>query len=621
MRLKSFLFIIFLITLLNVSIGAQTHVSVPLESQVYYVLEQAEIRGLCSPLSGVRPYTRNVILTAINEILTAQNQSKLNTTEREILKQFIEKYETPQAGLNLKQGIYGAKTAIGKNDTLISANIGASMDTEWSGGFYSSNDQYGWEIWVRIFMNGDLGSYLSWEVNGETGYFKSPRKPLGIYYPYYKEFVSDPSSSYKNDPFDVYSQPLSYFPYTYQKRWDGSIHYLDKLIDFDSWPDSPAVGYSIKPEVTSSFFEDKLIMRIGRLTHEWGTAPLGSSLSLNKMARPFLGLEAEFSPVSWISLATMTGFLEFFNSTSDEKKSGMTFQNAYSTTMIQLKYKNYLSMDIGETVIWPKRFELGYIFPLTSSIVYKGNIGDFDNLGAFFNIKAQYPGIGNIWFSLYWDEALLRKDMGELDRTMIAYQTGINFSLPVLSFSSFKASYTKVNPYCYTHIRIFVPYYGGNLPMEQAYVNNGVSLGYYIPPNSDELLFNFSTMPQKNISTYLQYQLIRHGADYGSSYVDGSSLRSELDPYDRDGNYKLKRHFLKDGAYQWMHIIKAGAEWKLPSQPITFFTEAGINYSYFTNTKEPSNAGMPYPYSRIDTVEYPKSTGFILKFGVRIFPR
>jgi hypothetical protein len=617
MHLKPFLLIIFPFVL--VSAGAQTHTSVPLESHVYHVLEQAEIRGLCSPLSGIRPYTRNVIIKAINEILAAQNESKLKETERKILEQFIEKYGRPQTGFNLKQGIYGVKTSIGKNDTLISANIGASMDIEWSGGSYSPDEQYGGrEIWLRIFMNGDLGSHLSWEVNGEVGYFQAPRKYLGSYYPYYEGFTEH--ESFQNDPFDVYSQPLSYFPYTYQKRWDGSVHYLSSLSNFDSWPDSPAIGYSIKPEVTSSFFEDKLITRIGRLTHEWGIAPLGSSLSLNKMARPFLGLEAEFSPVSWVSLASMTGFLEFFN-TEGEKASGMTFQNAYSTTILQLKYKNYLFMDIGETVIWPKRFEFGYIFPLIPSIVYKGNIGDFDNLGAFINLKAQYPRIGNIWFSLFMDEARFQKDMGELDRTMLAYQAGMNFSLPILSFSSFKVSYTKVNPYCYSHISIFVPYFRDN-PIQQAYVNNGVSLGYYIPPDSDELLFSLKTMPVKNLSIHLQYQLIRHGADYGSSAVDGSSLRSELDPDGREGsNPVLKKFFLKDGAYQWMHIMKAGAEWQLPSQPITFFGEAGVNYSYFTNIAERANSGMAYPYSKIDTEEYPKSTSFIVKLGVRIFPR
>jgi hypothetical protein len=205
---------------------------------------------------------------------------------------------------------------------------------------------------------------------------------------------------------------------------------------------------------------------------------------------------------------------------------------------------------------------------------------------------------------------------------MLAVQAGASIPLPFLSFSLIKMSYTRINPYTYTHTRIYIPWYRDNTPMEQAYINNGVNLGYYLPPNSDELLLSFETMPVKNLTTHFQYQLIRHGADFGSSAVDGSSLYSELDPNDRDGsNPVLRRFFLQDGAYQWNHIIKAGLEWKAPSLPIALLLEAGINISYFTNIVFPANDGQAHPYEKIDSSEYPKSTGFIMKIGIKIFPR
>jgi hypothetical protein len=240
----------------------------------------------------------------------------------------------------------------------------------------------------------------------------------------------------------------------------------------------------------------------------------------------------------------------------------------------------------------------------------------------FLNIKAQYPGIGNIWFSLFGDEARFVSNMGELERTMLAWQTGVNLSLPFLSFSSIKLSYTKVNPYCYSHNRNYNPWYG-DTRMETSYTNNGVSLGYYIPPNSDEFLVRLQTMPSKGIQTHLQFQLIRHGADFGLSAVDGSNLLSELDPDGRDGsNDVLKRFFLKDGAYQWLYIFKLGVEWKPSNLPVTFFGEAGVNYSYFTNIDEQANVtGMAHPYSKVDEYPYLKTSGFIFKLGVRIFSR
>jgi len=128
-------------------------------------------------------------------------------------------------------------------------------------------------------------------------------------------------------------------------------------------------------------------------------------------------------------------------------------------------------------------------------------------------------------------------------------------------------------------------------------------------------------MPASSIVSSLQYHMIRHGADYGSSSVDGSNLLSELDPSNRNDEPVLKRFFLRDGAYQWMHIIKVSAEWTMPNLPVSLFGEAGTIISYFTNIDAPANiTGQAHPYKKIDTTEYPKSNGFVVKLGVRIYP-
>ena len=596
----------------------QSHTSVSLENQVYYILEQAEIRGLCSPLPGVRPYTRAVALDRINEILNSGNSKRLSAAERELLNQYLGKFSKPKSGIDWRRGAWYGGTAVGKNDAPFSLNVGAVADIEGSSGLYVSDDRYfGTEVWLGLYLNGDMGNHISWGINGWGGLMKTPRNGLDLYNTYYDGFKDN--YPYENEKIRVYSEPLTYFPYTYKKRWDDSVHYLTDLNGFYSWPEHISVGYAIESELTSSFLENKLIMRVGRISHEWGSTSLGSSLVLNQMARPFLGIETSFYPVSWFGIASMTGFLEYFNS-EGQKESGMTFQSAYSTTMLQFRYKNYVFLDVHETVVWPKRFEIGYLFPFVSSLVYKGNVGDFDNLGVVVSLKAQYPGIGNIWFSFFGDEARILPKGRELDRIMIAWQSGMNFSLPILSFTSLKVSYTKINPYTYTHMRINVPWYG-DLRMETSYTNNGVGLGYYLPPNSDEILVQFKTMPVKSLTTSLQYQMIRHGADFGSSAVDGSNLLSELDPDDRNTNPVLKRYFLRDGAYQWSHIIRVGAEWNLPRLPVSLFGEVGTVISYFTNIEEQANVtGKPHDYSIIDTAQYPKSTGFVVKIGVRVFP-
>jgi hypothetical protein len=603
---------------------AQTHTSVPLNSQIYFILEQAEARGLCAPLSGVRPYTQDIVNTAIREILYSENADKLRAAEREILEQYLVKHSMPKSGIDWKRGAYYGETAVGSKGVPLSLNMGLSADIEGSAGFYlPAEDKYfGTETWAQVYLNGDLGKYVSYNFSVEGGLMLTPRRKLGEYWSYYEGFQhkDGDASEYQNREITVYSEPLTHFPYSYRKRWDGSIYFLGgNLASYESWPEKIAGSYNILSEMNASFMENKLLVRLGRLPREWGSVPFGSSMAFNQAARPFIGLETEFNPVPWFGIASMTGALEYYN-IYGIKESAMTFQNAFSITMFQLRFKNYIYFDFVDAVVYPKRLELGYISPITNSFFYQNNIGDFDNMAMSANLKLQYPGIGNVWVTLFVDEMNLLSDMLTLDRQMIAAQAGTSFPLPFLSFSSIKFSYTAVNPYCYTHNRNRNPWHG-DLLMETAYVNNGVSIGYYLPPNSDEFLVRLNTMPATTLSTHLQYQMIRHGADFGPSAVDGSNLRSELDPNRGNNNPVLRRYFLHDGAYQWMHIVRLGGEWTPEKAPFAISFEAGTVISYFTNTKEPANSGKAHPYSIIDTADYPKSTGFIAKLGFRLFPR
>jgi len=614
----AFIFGIFIA--LPVTLSAQTHSSVNLESQVYYILEQAEIRGLISPLSGSRPYTQSFIIRKINEILNAAGSKRLSQTERDILNQYLETFSKPKPGIDWQRGNYNLQTNIGADEIPISANIGVSADIEGSAGIYSYDNIFGAEIWLGLIVNGDLGNNFSYEFNIWGGLMRAPRLYLGKYNTYYEDFEIvgnyDPNE-YVNDKIDVYSEPLTHFPFSYRKRWDGSVFHLTNLSGYRYWPEGIAGGYSLPAELTASFINDKLIMRIGRISREWGSTSIGSSLSLNMAARPFLAVEAEFSPVSWFSISSMTGGLEYYNQ-EGMKISSATFQNLFSVTMLQFRIKNYFYFEITDAVVYPKRFELGYIVPIINNFLYQNNVGDFDNMAVTLSIRGQIPGIGSLWVSLFVDEMHLLENLLTLDRQMLAIQGGINIPLPFLSFTSLKLSYTRINPYCYTHNRNFNPWYGDNR-MATNYVNNGVSLGYYLPPNSDEILVRFETMPVKNLTTSLQYQLIRHGADFGSSAVDGSNLQSELNPEGRSTYDVLKRFFLHDGAYQWFNIIKVGIEWKLPNIPITLLCEAGAVISYFTNINGPANSGVSMDYKRINTSEYPESNAMILKIGVKVY--
>ena len=69
MKKKGVLFIIILVLCFNTYLFTQTHMAVPLGDPVYHVLEQAQLRGLCGFLPSVKPYSRAMVVSIINEIL------------------------------------------------------------------------------------------------------------------------------------------------------------------------------------------------------------------------------------------------------------------------------------------------------------------------------------------------------------------------------------------------------------------------------------------------------------------------------------------------------------------------------------------------------------------------
>jgi len=606
-----------------IPLAAQSHTSVSLNDQIYHILEQAEMRGLITPLSGVRPYTRAVVARAINELLDLGPSNGLRPLERQILEDHLARFDRPEPGFDRRMGTFFAETTLGERELPISFNMNLGMDFELSSAFVPTfgETHMGGEFWLQIDFSGDIGRHVSFGFYNQGGVMRQPRRFLGWYNTYYAGFDRGPDSDFQNELFRVYSEPLTHFPFSYRGRWDGSVFPLDDLGDagFGYWPEGLSGGYSLQSEVTASFLEDRFIMRLGRIPREWGSMPLGTSLIFNSMARPFIAAEFEFRPFSWFSFSSITGVLEYHNRYNDVQISPRTFQNAFSMTMIQLRFRNFLFLDLMDAVIWPSRFELAYLSPISINFFSQNHIGDFDNMALSINLRAQYPGLGNVWFSLFMDEMSIERNMFQLARTMTAYQIGINIPMRFRAFSSLRFSYTRINPFAYTHNRRRKPWYGENR-METGWVNHGVPLGHYLPPNSDEFLVQFRTMPARNVSATLQYQMIRRGANFGSRAVMGSDWRSELNPDGRSEDPTLRRFFLRDGAYQWMHIVRASADWNLPNLPVSLFGEAGMVFSYFTDTVGYDvHSGYARPFRRINTPEYPMSTTFIVRIGFRLF--
>jgi len=635
-----------LIFIINLSLQAQTHIAVPLENPIYTVIEQAQIRGLCGYLPSTKPYSRAMILRIIDEILASDpilELARLKETERNILEQFRKDFTPHRNGANFTRGTTSSEHTW--HNVYFSSEFGVGLDFNFGAGYYSFASGYRYKpgddplfegaafpeagdfykdfnIIPSISFIGDLTKNASYglTINGFIG--KSPRAIFGQYETTPYDPTDDETYYMK---FPARSEPLAYFPYTYKKKWDSFVYFIDDISNRSMlcYPEDLSVGYSMLSELSGEFLNGHFMYRFSRIDREWASPINGGSLVLNQSAQPFLAFETVIVPFEWISFSSLTGVLEYNNAIGNDnvahlKGDSEIFQNAFSIVMLEISYKKYFKINFGSSSVWPKRFELGYLYPFAENYLYQNNIGDFDNLALFLNIEGQYPaGLGKAWISAFVDEISLESGLSTMDRTMYAIQFGGLFYLPKLPFASLTLSYTKIEPYNYTHGRIETPWYKNNL-MQTNYINFGKSLGHYLPPNSDEILVRLQSMIVPRSTIHLQYQMIRHGADYGDRAVDGSSLWSELKEKDRSS---MKKYFLHDGAYQWMHVFKLGGEYSLTGKkiPVKLIAEIGAVYSYFTDSD--SELGTSGEIGVINTPQYPHSLVFIGFVGIQLFPK
>lgn len=657
---------------------AQLNLSVDLNDEIYGLLDYAQLKGYCSFLSGVKPYTAGRILDAIDEIL--EHEDQLKSAEIKYLEEFKEKYTT-KSDKKMSAGHVALENDSEKWHFSFLYDFG--LNTSFSGGVYTKSkfNEFGFDIIPEFNFRGDITKYISY---GVKPFFDGTTMPLyectenydeySIGYYWYDEKVKlytsdevDPENKYTvghGETFDIQTRTIqkylntSYLPFSYKKPWSGQIYYITNFSadGLEGWAMEPGISGGLKAEIRSSLLNNRINIGIGRNDREWAGMDNGSSLVLNSSAQPFFAYDMTVQLFPWLHFSNLVGILEYpnqdyinnhaFDMLGSGKDDAMFFQNGFSINMIDLDWK-YLHLDFGSNVIFPKRFELGYMFPLAIYVEYQNHIGDYDNMALFGDVKVRKPGLGEIWASLYLDEINVKNDVTTQSRVMFAGQLGSKIVIPGLSGATLSMRYTKVEPYCYTHHAInYTPWYASYLC--ESYTNNGAGLGYYLDPNSDEFLLKFETKPTSKLTTGLKYQFIRHGADYGSMQVPGSSYYSEMPTKKRD---QLKKAFLHDGAYNWMHIVNLSGAYRLETKkkksPLEISGNVGFLYSYYTSISSDykrdmyitinqgtetekeictygnavnsngKTADKNTPFHFINTDEYPVMCGLIMGVGLK----
>ena len=631
-------FSIFVVSLfLLTSVFSQSHKSMELESKIYKIIDYAALKGYISSLPFQKPYTNQQIKNAIYKIFDSDYE--LSDYETEVFNEYLEKIENLNKKDEAKKNNILHSRLKNDDESKIPVTFvyDFSLATNVSGGVYNNTDysQYGFDIIPQFDFSGDLSKYLSWNFNALGTVSKMPLIELGEYncgQNWYDEEANRTDRTIKK------FINTSYLPYNYVRPWDAKVYYVTNLstTGLEGWPQELSLCLNMTGEIRTSFFDDKVNIGFGRIYREVAGMDDESSLVLNAKARPFTALDMQISPFKFLRYSFIVGSLEYpsqayinenwYPEDTGSNDDSFFFQNNYTLNMVDLDFK-YLHIDFGSSVIWPNRFALGYMFPLANFVEYQNHVGDADNLQMFGDIKLKYQGLGEVWASLFLDEldlsTLLKKDVFTYTRDMFAYQFGFKYVIPKLPFATLSLRYTKVESYCYTHQSInYTPWF--NHYISQNYTNDGYNIGYYLDPNSDELRLDFNFIPQKNLNLAFTYQFIRHGADYGSQQVPGSSLYSELDPR---GRGERRKYFLHDGAYNWLHIINFGGEFTLSSKyPVTFTTDLGFVYSYYSMIAQENysingkaeNCDFSTPISVVNTPEYPQIFGAVLSLGVKV---
>ena len=503
--------------------------TVPLGNRSYDIIRYAELKGIIPSQSDVKPYTQNTVKHLLTQIRNSEQISESGRREIDsILKSFDGKNAENE---NTKKNIL-EKGCLGFSGEFGNMIIGVKAESDNRIGIDNNKDK---KISSRnlatAFIMGDIKSWLSYDINFS--------------------FVIDKldSTAYNFNDFDFKSDG-QYF-----------IGRLNQHLKLDG-KEGIGIGLSYSPEITTSLLDDSLRILVGSYCRDWG--PGINNLGLSGSAQKFEGIEIQYQPTSWLRFSSLVGslgiteFEEVYGVTLPTQKS--SFDNNYSTQRLEITLGNF-KLNVFESVVWKKRFELSYINPLSIYWIAQNYQGDWDTLLGGFDFSYRFPGFGRLYMSLALDEFTADlKHFFTNPRNMLALQGGIEIPVGIFDFGLLTIQGTYVPPFFGAHMVEKRQAWGdGGYTIE--YANGGKGLSYPLNPDSLELLLGFSCSFGKGWSMGItikdQIQSAQYSKKsfdinntYGSLTNAGLSLNDFMN-YGAETKYKLKKFF----SYVWKNTL------------------------------------------------------------------
>jgi len=520
MKKSLLLIILSALVILNIT-AIPNQLSVPLDDPVYILLETGKLRGMFPSLTYAKPYSNDQVVKLLH-IMLGRTESP---DEIVLIKRYLTDLQPRNDQSILKTGRLPLKST-DISDFELGASFATSLNVS-----TDDPDNYDQRNVFNMLFQGNLTDHFSYRMDAGLRYDKLSSTAWAPY---------------------TYSTPGEGFYISYNE--DSPIGYSDGENKGHS------SSYNTSPEMALSLLDNHVFLRWGMIERDWG--PGTGNILISENARSFDAIEGTFNFTDSFGLVFLTGTLTDWE--NDDQ-----FQNMLTSSRMEFHFPYGLDFSINQSVIWIKRFELGYMNPFMNDIVYQNTLGNYDNM---------YLGLEMAWNFLdgyqfyssfttdemrYWTPSKLFKEV----RNIFALQGGLKGVVPFLPFTTVNVQYTRLEPYFYTHYAQKYPSYTDYYDADEKtrmytyYANKGENLGYPLPPDSDELLITVQTAAYSNLLLNFSYSFITHSDQYGLSIQDPI----DYDLYE-EGGYDQKDH--SGHLIERINTLALDCRWDIPDLPV-----------------------------------------------------
>ena len=256
---------------------------------------------------------------------------------------------------------------------------------------------------------------------------------------------------------------------------------------------------------TLSYRLNKGMITVGQDQHVMGYGKYGNIvLSEKAPAYPFYALN--YQPSSWLKFNYMHAWLE--SGVLDTRASydlnnkvygGVRQQylpKFFATHSVEIAAMKGLKINLGESIMYSENLQLAYMLPVTffkafDNQKFADNILTGSNGQFFFGFSSRNQ-LRNTHLYGQWmiDEIRLSTAFNSgKSRNQLGYQLGASVTDLFLTYLTFNAEYTRLNPFMYR-----------NFIAAQNYSNANYSLGDWMGSNADRIYLSAKYHPKANLS-------------------------------------------------------------------------------------------------------------------------